>query len=445
MAQTKIDTDGLHKYDSAAVFHLEAKRHLFDELVVQPKYEEQEPFHLCRMDDKYIYVPRNLISRPLGRMNKVHLGTDLNCANYFLPRSSEQARMVGKSKRLLLKGVDHIMQAPTGFGKTYIGSAVAAEVGKRTLIITTKEDCLKQWSDAVNEVMKINPFIWRGSDAPSTEDRVVVGLVQSIRKGYERYGQVPYWNYGLVICDEVHRMGADRFSEAMWYLPAKHRLGLSATPYRKDGRAGVFHAHIGPVAVSTEMETAIPKIIVQNTGARTPAIPHKMGRLGPVLKWLQSQPVRNKYIVDFLQSCVRTGRSTIVFSEYLKHLDTIRELLLERGVSEDDIGYYVGLSNYTGKKADKLKHREDAKTKPIVLATYSMASEATDIPWLDTAVLASPRSDVKQIVGRIRREWPDKKEPVVFDLVDGGSNVLDVYYKNRIRLYKSWGSKIVVH
>jgi superfamily II DNA or RNA helicase len=73
-----------------------------------------------------------------------------------------------------------------------------------------------------------------------------------------------------------------------------------------------------------------------------------------------------------------------------------------------------------------------------------MASEATDIPWLDTCVLAAPRANVVQIVGRIRREYPDKKEPVVLDLVDVDSTVLRNYAEARMKWYKSLGAEVKV-
>ena len=59
------------------------------------------------------------------------------------------------------------------------------------------------------------------------------------------------------------------------------------------------------------------------------------------------------------------------------------------------IGYYVG-----GMKKEELQKSED---KQIVLATYSMAAEALDIPSLNTLVMVSPKTDIIQSVGRILR------------------------------------------
>jgi superfamily II DNA or RNA helicase len=72
-----------------------------------------------------------------------------------------------------------------------------------------------------------------------------------------------------------------------------------------------------------------------------------------------------------------------------------------------------------------------------------MAREGTDIPWLDTAVLATPKADVEQIIGRIRREHPGKKEPVVLDPVDQDSPVFVGYANKRAWWYRKVGAKIV--
>jgi len=54
------------------------------------------------------------------------------------------------------------------------------------------------------------------------------------------------------------------------------------------------------------------------------------------------------------------------------------------------------------------------------LATYAIASEGYDQKGLDTILLASPKSDVVQSVGRILREKEGERQhvPLVIDIVD---------------------------
>ena len=70
-----------------------------------------------------------------------------------------------------------------------------------------------------------------------------------------------------------------------------------------------------------------------------------------------------------------------------------------------------------------------------------MCSEGTDAPWWDACIFIQPRSDVVQIVGRITREFPGKKMPIVIDLIDS-TRCFDMYWKKRLKWYKSQGAQI---
>ena len=68
-----------------------------------------------------------------------------------------------------------------------------------------------------------------------------------------------------------------------------------------------------------------------------------------------------------------------------------------------------------------------------------MAQEGLDIPILDTVVLATPKSDVTQAIGRIMRETPGKlNDPLIYDVVDHWS----VFYsmaRKRMAVYHAAG------
>ena len=90
------------------------------------------------------------------------------------------------------------------------------------------------------------------------------------------------------------------------------------------------------------------------------------------------------------------------------------------------IGYYLG-----GMKEEKLKESE---SKTIILATYAMASEGLDIKTLTTLIMATPKSDVCQSVGRILRS--KHETPMVIDFVDN-HQLFQNQYKKRRTYYKS--------
>ena len=72
------------------------------------------------------------------------------------------------------------------------------------------------------------------------------------------------------------------------------------------------------------------------------------------------------------------------------------------------VGYYVG-----GMKEKDLKESE---TKKVIIATYAMASEGLDIKTLSSLIMATPKSNVEQCIGRILRTKHER--PLVVDIID---------------------------
>ena len=402
------------------------------------------------LGDGMIAVPRTHTTSIHDEIPSFDLGTPVNFDVSFTPRSKDQARVVEECRAFAKNGVSFIAQAPTGFGKTVIGVLTAAAVGRRFCILVNKDDLVDQWMKTLKEILNLQPgevSIWRGNHLPHPDSKVVIALIQSVMKGTDRYPQSCYEGFGTVVCDEVHRMGADVFSQCMWLFPSKLRFGVSATPTRKDGKEKVFFWHIGQILVSAKMETLVPKILVTPTKWKVPRILYKNGKVGPVfhtygmisgiMESLTTDWDRNRLIAGLVVQAYEKGRNTIIFSDQVEHLKLIAKQLTELGAPEDKIGWYVGTPSDVYKSAPKFQKEERAshKTKPLLLATYKMASEATDIPWLDTCILATPKSDVIQAVGRIHREYENKKEPVVFDLQDNASKVLSQYGKSRMKWY----------
>ena len=94
-------------------------------------------------------------------------------------------------------------------------------------------------------------------------------------------------------------------------------------------------------------------------------------------------------------------------------------------------GLYMG-----GMKEEQL---QESSKKKIIFATFSQAHEGLDIPTLDTVILASPKSDITQSIGRIMRETKGKKNnPQIYDVHDKWSVFSAMYYK-RLKVYRQGG------
>lgn len=125
-------------------------------------------------------------------------------------------------------------------------------------------------------------------------------------------------------------------------------------------------------------------------------------------------------------------RHTIIMAHNLNILRYIYSKIVSHNMAS--VGFYVG-----GMSEADLKESE---TKQIVLATYSMAQEALDIPTLNTEFLITSKTDVVQTIGRIlRAKRTDGIHPTVFDFVDDHYNFKNQWNKRKA-YYKSQNYKI---
>jgi superfamily II DNA or RNA helicase len=111
----------------------------------------------------------------------------------------------------------------------------------------------------------------------------------------------------------------------------------------------------------------------------------------------------------------------------------LHDAIAHRNIAGGSVGYYIG-----GMKEAALKQSEGKK---VIIATYAMASEGLDIKTLTSLILASPKTDVCQSVGRILRT--KHSSPLVIDIIDEHDIFMSQWYKRR-KYYKSQNYKILV-
>jgi Type III restriction enzyme, res subunit len=66
-------------------------------------------------------------------------------------------------------------------------------------------------------------------------------------------------NYGQVIVDECHHIGAVSFDLLMRRAKAKYVLGLTATPVRRDGQHPIIFMQCGPIRHTAQRPDSAPQ------------------------------------------------------------------------------------------------------------------------------------------------------------------------------------------
>lgn len=407
------------------------------------KTAQGEEYYLGYRVKDELFVPRNLVTKYKYDARRVNPMSQAVVVKHDY-RDSDQKRCAEEAVDLLKQDISFVLKAPTGWGKSYVGARIAAEMGQKTLIIVTKTDLFKSWKDSLINVLGVDPsrvghvqgdiINWKGKD-------FVLATVQTVVK-FEKLG-VDFYNYfGMVQWDEGHRMGAEGFSLSCRLFPAKYRMALTATPKRGDGKMTLVKAHIGDVLVEGVVIPMSPKVIVVKTGWRIPkadsmgrGIHFVAGRVNTIIPYMAQAKQRNDIIIKFALDAYKKGRNHVMMGDQIEaQLQVVYGLLLGAGVDARDIGWYIG-----GKTEIEL---EQASKKKIVLTTFKMCSEGTNYPHWDTLTLLSPKASAEQMVGRINRIVEGKSQPVVLELVDNNV-ILQGFHKKRMTEYHRLKSDIV--
>lgn len=408
-----------------------------------------EPVQLYKIHESNILLPRGVCH---GGIDKTVLGKKINFPNNIIPREYQKP-ILAKAEELLLRDNpdNFIIQAGTGTGKTAMGLYLIAKIGRPALVVVHRDFLMTDvWAKSAEELLGLRKdeigFI-QGDTCDYEGKKLVIGMVQSVAKEF-RYPQAMYTYFGQIWFDECERMSAEYFSQAVSMFPAKVRVGLSATPNRKDGRGVVFESHIGPVKISYTAVPEIPKVVIVKSKWEVPMVnwygvyqqlPHEHGRIMHVNRKLADDYGRNLLLLDLINQCYMKDRNLIVFSDLArdKHLNKLKSDLTGNPyyIPEEDIGFLVGGMSKSA--------RHIAMRRKVILSTYTYAGAGADIPWLDACILSMPRSDVTQFIGRVTREYPNKKQPVVIDIQDNNSHVLRSYAGSRIKQYSQLRAEVI--
>jgi len=220
----------------------------------------------------------------------------------------------------------------------------------------------------------------------------------------------------------------------MFKLCPRHAYGLTATPERKDGLTKILHWFFGETFFSVERKNqAQVEVFIVQYECELYARPPPCNRTGKaslvnMITELVESPERNRMLVNLINKIDR-GRKILVLSDRRLHCQ-----LLQKKFGDERAGLYMG-----GMTEAALGQ---ASQKDIIFGTFSQAHEGLDIPTLDTVILATPKSDIQQSIGRVMRETPGKKNtPHIYDIRDNRSMLNAMFYK-RHKVYKSGGFKI---
>ena len=243
-----------------------------------------------------------------------------------------------------------------------------------------------------------------------------------------------------IVVSNCHHMGAEVFSRCMMKLMTTYTLGLSGTMQRKDGLSKVFKMFLGDVVHKEKAESEHCvlvkgiKYIVNDDEFNEVEYDYRGNpKFSTMISKLCNYNRRSEFIVEVVIKELQHNPDQQIM--ILAHNKTLIQYLFKAIEHKKvaTVGYYLG-----GMKEADLKASE---TKKVIIATYAMASEGLDIKTLTTLIMATPKTDVCQSVGRILRA--KHTTPVVIDIIDAHDLFINQWQKRKA-YYKKQNYKIIV-
>ncbi len=391
-----------------------------------------EPYDVFLENDNKLYIPKFYGIEKFGNAPlDLPSGRDIN-VEFNLQLRPEQKVPAEKVMEAYYNQGGGILSLYCGAGKTILALYFIAQLKKKTMVIVHKEFLMNQWKERIEYALPNAKVGIIQANKCDTDCDIVIAMLQTL--SMKPFPKETFDDIGHVIIDECHRIPSKVFSRALFKINCPYMLGLSATPNRKDGLTKVLKWFIGDIIYSLKARKERTIVEVERLLCESDLEEYNKEVTGyngnvqiatminNICGYYKRTFMYMKRVVEELNK--HQSRQFLVLSDRKQHLLDMEKCALQMGITS--IGYYVG-----GMKEKDLKKSESCR---LLLGTFPMANEGLDIKSLNGLVIASPKSDIIQTVGRILRQKHDIN-PLIIDVVDQFS-VFNSQAKKRFEFYR---------
>ncbi len=318
------------------------------------------------------------------------------------------------------------LNAGTGAGKTVMALAIIASRKQPTLILVHTKELLYQWRNRIKAFIGVDAGLI--GNGKFEIKQVSVAIVNTARKYLDTLPE----HFGNIVVDECHRTPSTMFTETLIAFDSKYMLGLSATPYRRDGLNRLIGWYLGEHRVKVDMTElkatgAIlePEIIWKETDFRYLYEDDYQKMISALI----TDESRNMLIAADIRKQSFNGICLVV-SDRVDHLNDLADRI-------GNINHEVLTGKTSSKKRQQIVQQVQAGEVSVLLSTLSLIGEGFDCSGLTNLFLCTPikfSGRLKQVIGRVLRP-ADGKQPKIFDYVDGHVGLLQNTAKARKRVY----------
>ena len=283
-----------------------------------------------------LIIPRGYIRHLLHMARKQNVKYILQDKRRILPsvNFTFQGRLRPFQKTAVPDILSHefgVLSAPTGSGKTCMALYIIAIRKQPALIVVHTKKLLDQWRDRIETFLgcpKASIGII-GQGKHTIGDKISVATVQSLYKCADKVKDY----IGFLVVDECHRIPSRTFTEAVSQFDSRYLLGLSATPWRRDGLSRLIWWSLGDIVHKVDRESLLKtrdilpvEVITRQTEFRTRLDPSE--EYSQVISEFTKDTVRNSLIAQDISRETQKGQGIcLVLSDRKAHCRAIRDLL----------------------------------------------------------------------------------------------------------------------
>lgn len=380
-----------------------------------------------------IWVPRNLVlknKKPIDQSSEWQTSFNVN----FKLRPNQEPLV----KAYFDSVVDEAnyggcIEAFTSCGKTNMAIYMSYLLELKTLVIVPTNTLLKQWKDRILEFTDCKEKdigIIQQDRCEVKDKKIVIGMLHSLAmKDYEDY---IYNSFGFVVVDELHRCASKVLSKAIFKFNSLYTLGLSATADRKNGMEDLVFWALGPIIARSnkkETKTTVYAIPYDNKDTHHSGCIGRYGKFrgklisSKYLNKLELSKPRIEFVGKIIKKLYEKNENVLALSDRISILKNLKSYFIHCGLPEKDIGLFCDKYKETGRK--------------IELASYGCAGLGYDREDIDTVVLVTSRVDIRQAIGRLR------KDGKIIDIVDVRSDILKGWFYARMKHYNKLKCKVI--
>lgn len=309
-----------------------------------------------------------------------------------------------------------LIESMTGSGKTTVGASMVRQRvndGKRVLWLAHREELILQARDRIEE-FGVRGGIIKAGHEETLDRQLQVGSVQSVVRRLDRLG-----NFDFIAVDEAHHALATSYTDIINHYSSASTLGLTATPWRLDGRGlgEVFeHMVVGPTPTDLIAEGHIlpARVIGSNRGIDF-SVFSRGGEysISAMEEAIALQDLDADAASVFLEWFPHRGTG-VVFCRSVGHAEKVCADFKAAGVPS---AVLTGETDAIDRKA--ILH--NLKTERIrIVCSVDVISEGYDLPAISCVIMLRKTRSLSlflQQAGRALRPAPGKLEAIIFDLV----------------------------